>query len=80
MGVGDRVQAGGAVTDLVLSDIEVREMTGYARPTRQLAVLKELGIPARRRPDNSVLVMRMHCIHPAALAVNDAPKLKSQKR
>lgn len=64
------------MTDLALSDIEIHEITGYARPTKQLEVLKSLGIPARRRPDNSVLVLRMHMVHPATVAAADEPKLK----
>lgn len=36
-----------------------------------MKVLKSLGIPARRQPDNSVSAMRMHCMHPAALPAND---------
>lgn len=61
---------------LTLSVEELAKITGYARPTNQLRVLKELGIPARRRPDNTVLVMRMHCLHPAATVQKTEPKLK----
>lgn len=61
--------------DLILSPDELLKITGYARPSNQLRVLGELGIPARRRPDNSVLVMRMHCLHPVAM-VKAEPKLK----
>jgi hypothetical protein len=48
-----------------------------------MKLLKSLRIPARRRPDNSVLVMRMHCMHcmhPATLPANEAPKLKSSRK
>lgn len=69
-----------AVDELALPEPEVRELTGYCRPTKQLEVLKGLGIPARRRPDNTVLVLRMHLRNVAALAANDAPKLKLKKR
>lgn len=65
---------------IALTDDELKELTGYSRPAYQLRILKGLGIPARRRPDNSVLVMRMHCTTPVALAANDAPKLKPKKR
>jgi len=69
------------MSELELSKIEVNRITGYARPTKQLEVLKLLGVPALRRPDNTVLVLRMHCIHPAAAtAVSNAPKLKVLKR
>ena len=62
-------------TDLTLSPDELVKITGYTRASNQLRVLGELGIPARRRPDNSVLVMRMHCLHPVAMVTNQ-PKLK----
>lgn len=65
---------------IALTDDELRELTGYSRPAYQIRILKALGIPARRRPDNSVLVMRMHCTTPVSLAANDAPKLKPKKR
>ncbi|MDB5777543.1 MAG: hypothetical protein JWP38_3676 [Herbaspirillum sp.] len=61
---------------ITLTDEEIKELTGYARPAYQLRVLKELGIQARKRPDNSVLVLRMHCMMPAVTAANDAPKLR----
>jgi hypothetical protein len=66
--------------ELWLSDAELTKLTGYRVPAYQMKVLKSLGIPARRRPDNSVLVMRMHCMHPATLPANDAPKLKSSRK
>lgn len=69
------------MSELELSMIEVSRITGYTRPTKQLEVLKSLGVPALRRPDNTVLVLRMHCIHPTAItAVSNAPKLKALKR
>jgi len=69
-----------APEDLALSEAEVKALTGYTRPAYQLKMLKGLGIPARKRPDNTVLVLRMHCLHPMRHAVNDAPKLKSSRR
>jgi hypothetical protein len=54
-------------TPLELTEDEIERITGYKRPTKQMEMLKSLGIPARRRPDNSVLVMRMHCIAPAQI-------------
>ncbi|MFM0218235.1 DUF4224 domain-containing protein [Paraburkholderia caledonica] len=66
-----------------LTEEEIVRMTGYRRPGKQIETLKSLGIPARRRPDNSVLVMRVHCIYPVGAperAANDRPKLKSISR
>jgi hypothetical protein len=65
---------------IALSDQELHDLTGYARPAYQLRVLKGLGIPARKRPDNTVLVMRMDCLQRHTEASNDAPKLKSSKK
>lgn len=64
---------------LELTDTELERITGYRRPSKQMEVLKSLGIPARRRPDNSVLVMRMHCIAPAQIVnfpVKREPRVK----
>jgi hypothetical protein len=70
-----------AVDELALPEQEVRELTGYERPGNQLKVLKSLGIPARRRPDNTILVLRMHLMTPTQQqAANDAPKRKSAKK
>jgi hypothetical protein len=58
-------------------------MTGYRRPGKQIETLKSLGIPARKRPDNSVLVLRVHCMYPVASperAAADKPKLKPVPR
>lgn len=64
-----------------LSEAEIIRITGYVRPHKQMEMLRGLGIPARLRQDNSVLVLRMHMTHPAALQpANDAPKLKSSRK
>jgi hypothetical protein len=49
---------------LTLDADELYEITGYRIPSKQLEVMRSLGIPARMRPDNSVLVLRMHCQFP----------------
>lgn len=67
-------------TDIELSEAEIKRITGYSRPAYQIKVLRGLGIPARKRPDNSVLVLRMHCTSPATVAANDAPRRKSERR
>lgn len=64
-----------------LSEAELVRITGYVRSHKQMEMLRGLGIPARLRRDNTVLVLRMHMTHPAALqAGNDAPKLKSSRK
>jgi len=66
--------------DYALTDIELKEMTGYSRPAYQLKTLKALGIPAKKRPDNTLLVMRMHCLTPVAQQAASGPKLKSARK
>jgi hypothetical protein len=66
-------------TPLELTEDELERITGYKRPSKQMEMLKSLGIPARRRPDNSVLVMRMHCIAPAQVpttTIKREPRVK----
>lgn len=48
-----------------LTDAEIYELTHYRRPKEQLRALTELGIPARRRHDNTICVLRMHLQAPA---------------
>ncbi|SPB16484.1 hypothetical protein NOV72_03684 [Caballeronia novacaledonica] len=64
---------------LELTEDELERITGYKRPSKQMEMLKSLGIPARRRPDNSVLVMRMHCIAPTQIptaTIKREPRVK----
>ena len=66
---------------ITLTDQEIKELTGYSRTAYQLRVLAELHIPARKRPDNSVLVLRMDCTSRSAQqAANDVPQLKSSRK
>jgi hypothetical protein len=67
---------------ITLSNDEIRELTGYVSPKFQMRTLKDLGIPARRRPDNSVIVLRMHCVHPIEQQhkQSEAPTLKSSRK
>jgi hypothetical protein len=43
---------------MVLTQQEIYELTHRINPTAQLRYLAQLGIEARRRPDNTVLVLR----------------------
>lgn len=68
---------------ITLTDDEIKELTGYSSAAYQLRVLQELCIPARKRPDNSVLVLRMHCVAPAqqiSAIGRPAPRLKSSMK
>ncbi len=49
----------------ILSQAELVELTRYRRPKEQLRALAELGVPARRMRDNTVLVLRMHLVAPS---------------
>lgn len=59
-----------------LTDEELQRITRYRRPTKQMQVLRDLGIPARLRPDNTVLVLRMHLVNPVSLTQPERPRLK----
>lgn len=75
----ERLQIG--IVPITLSLAEIHAITGYINPSKQLAVLRELGVPARQRPDNSVLVMRMHCTRSVALQASvSVPKLKLTRK
>ena len=73
-----------------LTRSEVEGLTGFRQPRRQIEFLKEAGIPARLRGDNSVLVLRLHLLYPVAPAATlaapgpgaPAPRLRliGQKR
>lgn len=67
------------MSDLSLTDAEIIELTHYRRAHEQLRQLREMGIPATRRHDNTVLVLRMHLMHPAAAAPLAAPQRKSAR-
>lgn len=64
---------------ITLSEDEVVTITGYHRPAFQLRRLKEMGIPAHRRPDNTVVVLRVYATtRPAAETAPEKqePKLR----
>lgn len=42
---------------MLLTALEVRELTGMQRPSAQVRALKSMGIECRRRPDGSVVVL-----------------------
>jgi hypothetical protein len=67
--------------DFVLTEEELKEITGYSRPAFQMKCLKNLGIPARRRPDNTLIVLRMDLrSRTQQQAATDGPKLKSSRK
>lgn len=63
-----------------LSEEEIYNITHYRRAAEQLRALRELGIPARRRHDNTVCVLRMHAISPGGTLVAPRPVLKSARK
>ena len=62
-----------------LTEAELERITRYKRPSKQLEILKSLGIPARLRCDNTVLVLRMHVFSREAAEVANLP-IKRQPR
>lgn len=68
------------MAELALSDQELFDLTHYRRAAEQLRVLKEMGVPATRLRDNTVRVLRMHLIHPAAMVSAPHPVRKSARK
>lgn len=70
--------------ELTLSNQEIYAITHCKRAKEQLRELARMRIPATRRIDNTVCVLRMHVTNPAALAANqpsaEGPQLKSSRR
>jgi hypothetical protein len=68
--------------DAALSEEEIIRLTHYRRAAEQLRELERLGIPAKRRHDNTVCVLRMHTVHPSSpqASANQSPKLKSSRK
>ena len=58
------------MSGIVLTDDEIYEITRYKLAAKQLRALKEMGIKATRRHDNTVCVLRVHLTTQPA---NDAP-------
>lgn len=69
---------------LTLSNDEIYQITHYKLPRKQLAALKELGIPAQlRKIDNTVCVLRAYVNNPVAApspAAASGPKRKSARQ
>lgn len=57
-----------------LSPDEIYDLTHYKRPSEQLRTLEKLGIPAMRRHDNTVCVLRANLRQPTA-APEKRPRL-----
>lgn len=66
--------------DPVLSPDEIYGITHYRRAAEQLRELEALGIPARRRHDNTVCVLRMHAMQPSGGQAGRGPTLKSSRK
>lgn len=70
--------------DLTLSSQEIYAITHYKLPKKQLAALRELGIPAQlRRIDNTVCVLRAHVKNPGMApspVLPSGPKRKSARQ
>jgi len=69
-------------SDLVLSVDEIVTITHRKRPVEQLRDLIALGIPATRRHDNTICVLRADVTtrRAAANAPSSAPQRKSAKQ
>jgi hypothetical protein len=70
---------------LALTPDEIYMLTHCKRAKEQLRELARMRIPATRRIDNTVCVLRMYVTNPALLASGgqvgtDGPQLKSSRR
>lgn len=45
---------------MILTEAQLIELTAKRRPSAQARVLGHAGIPYRRRPDGSLIVLRIH--------------------
>lgn len=64
------------MSDLYLSDQEVRDLTQYKLVGKQIEVLQLLGIRYVLLRDRTVRVMRMHCMHPSEAPALPRPQLR----
>lgn len=65
-----------AELDPTLSPEELYKITHYKRGAEQLRVLAQLGIPAVRRHDNTICVLRVHAYSPPSQPEPQRPRLK----
>lgn len=65
---------------LALSPAEIFNLTHYKRPAEQIRVLGELGIPAKRRHDNTVCVLRAYVVRPPAADAAPRPQLRTRQK
>ena len=69
--------------ELTLSSQEIYAITHYKLPRKQLAALRDLGIPAQlRKIDNTVCVLRAHVKNSTGVLPSAAPgpKRKSARQ
>lgn len=64
------------MSDLTLSQDELRALTGYRRGAEQLAKLREMGIKAHRRRDGSIAVARVWLAAAAESTPKSEPRIK----
>ena len=62
---------GERVVMMFLSKDELVQLTGRRRPKAQARALTRMGIPHRRRPDGSPVVLRIHLDMPDASVNGD---------
>lgn len=60
----------------VLSPQEIYDLTHYRRPAEQIRELAAMGVPARRRHDNTVCVLRADVRKPSTKPEPPRPQLR----
>jgi hypothetical protein len=61
---------------ITLSASEIEQYTGKRRPTAQSKVLDALGVPHKRRPDGSLVVLRIHIHYETQEKEQQTPALR----
>ncbi len=65
---------------LCLSPEELEELTHLVRPAAQARFLEEMGVPCRRRPDGTLLVLRRDLERGEPARARERPNLAVVRR
>jgi hypothetical protein len=64
------------VEPLNLTPEQLEAYTGKSRPKAQARVLEAIGVPYRRRPDGSLIVLRIHVDYETTEKESASPALR----
>lgn len=67
--------------DIALTNEQIQELTGYKLPSKQMEVLKRLGIRATKLRNNTIRVLRMDLLsRTPSPTEQEGPRLKSSRK